>query len=224
MRARASPDGLRIRAHQSVHPERSAPPAFLARTIRGEVRDGNGQRPERDQQESHALPLSDAERQEEIAEQSERPDRPRRAPSRAREGTARRLARTGARSCRSDRRHRERHDGEEHIKRRERQGPFGRVQHLVEPGPAEDGAKEWKDGIPGMDVGSQIPPPANSNRCGEIDKHKASPRRRCEGTWRGGGRHARSKVAEVNKPQRTSAGYFTPIARPAKSPAVMAAR
>ena len=191
-----------------------------------QVGHGDRQRPKRDEQESHALALRQAQDQEEIAEQRQRPDAAWSALEQERRQEQQKdrpeLVREAVEAIGLDR---ERHDRKEQVERSDRQRPFGRVEHLVQARAAEEAAEKRKDGIAGMHIGSQVPPAADSDRRRDIDKCKAQPTEAARPAMPAAcGQALRSAIAAASSPHRTSAGYLTPMARPANKPAMIAAR
>ena len=182
-----------------------------------QVRHGNRQGAQGDEQESHALSLRHAQGQEEVAEQRERPDAARSAfRTGVQAGREGRSARIDGRSVKTIGLDRERHDGKKQAQRARRQRSFGWVEDFVEARPAENAPEERKHGIAGMKVGSQVPAAANGNRGRDVGKCEAWPAGRATLAIDGLRSSIAARSRPTSKPHKTSAGYLTPAARPAK--------
>ena len=97
-------------------------------------------------------------------------------------------------------RERERHDGKKQVERVDRQRAFGRVEHLVEPGAAEEAAEERIDGIAGMHISPQVPAAADRDCGRDVDERQAEPTEAVDRSITGGLRSkVRSAIAGASK-------------------------
>ena len=115
---------------------------------------------------------------------------------------------------------RERPEREQQVQGRDRQRPLDRVEHLVQPGPAEDSAgkrdkPDCRCARRRADTTSRRPRRPSPDRPGP---EPASAVAR-HGSSSVADPMTRSAIAGASSPHRTRAGYFTPIASPANKPA-----